>query len=153
MPKTSHSPIPNGKPHLHMSGKSIQEFFCRKLGEAWAAVMEIFTFQPFSQQSQPRRHVVFVKIFFYRNIFRWFRNPANQLRYGTYPVIHTVSYMLGGCLGFLRYSQYVAASASHSVVDQPACLYVRRSELGLNYLLLLGVLRKSLLHLAMDNLP
>ena len=41
--------------------------------------------------------------------------------------------MLGGCLGFLRYSQYVAASASHSVVDQPACLYVRRSELGFTW--------------------
>ena len=55
--------------------------------------------------------------------------------------------------GFLRSSQYVAASASQSVVDQPACLYVRRSELGLNYLLLLGILRNSLLHLAINNLP
>jgi len=31
----------------------------------------------------------------------WLRNPAITSWYGKYPIIYRVSYMLGGCLGFL----------------------------------------------------
>ena len=31
----------------------------------------------------------------------WLRNPAITSWYGKYPIIYKVSYMLGGCLGFL----------------------------------------------------
>ena len=36
------------------------------------------------------------------------RNPANQLRLVVYPIIYKVSYMSGGCLGFLPSTVFIS---------------------------------------------
>ena len=69
------------------------------------------------------------------NIYIWHhtvagRNPANQLRLVVYPIISRVSYIPGGCLGFLNHQQYQQTSLHQDQWQHPSPIRSKTTKEG-----------------------